>query len=48
VFGETRSTAFDEGLRLMAEWVRARGPRSTPAFDAIEIRKNLPAIWLNP
>ena len=48
VFGAARSTPFDEGLRLMAEWVRARGPRSTPAFDAIEITKNLPAVWSNP
>jgi UDP-glucose 4-epimerase len=48
VFGDTRSTDLEEGLQSMAEWVRARGPRSTPPFEAIEIRKNLPAIWSKP
>ena len=45
VFGERPTIALDEGLRRMAAWVRERGARSTPAFESIEIRKNLPAAW---
>ncbi|HET7221494.1 MAG TPA: NAD-dependent epimerase/dehydratase family protein [Vicinamibacterales bacterium] len=45
VFGPRQTTPLDDGLRAMAAWVRERGARSTPAFDAIEVRKNLPAVW---
>lgn len=33
------------GIRKMAEWVRKVGPRKTPEFAEIEIRKNLPEGW---
>ncbi|CAN5873341.1 SDR family oxidoreductase [soil metagenome] len=45
VFGEARLTDLEEGLRRMASWVRRHGPRETPRFAAIEIEKNLPAVW---
>ncbi len=45
VFGDRAATPLDEGLRAMAAWVRQQGARSSPAFDAIEIRKNLPGVW---
>jgi UDP-glucose 4-epimerase len=45
VFGAHEPTALEAGLRAMAGWVREQGARSTPAFDAIEVRKNLPAVW---
>ena len=45
VFGERPSTPLDEGLKVMAAWVRAHGVRATPAFEGIEITKNLPASW---
>ena len=45
VFGTTTETSLSDGLRQMAAWVRSHGPRATPRFDAIEIAKNLPAVW---
>ena len=45
VFGATPETSLQDGLRQMASWVRRHGPRATPRFDAIEIAKNLPAVW---
>jgi UDP-glucose 4-epimerase len=45
VFGLTPHTSLQDGLREMASWVRRHGPRQTPRFDAIEIAKNLPAVW---
>jgi UDP-glucose 4-epimerase len=47
VFGARALTPLDDGLRAMAAWVREQGARSSPAFDAIEIRKRLPAVWAN-
>jgi UDP-glucose 4-epimerase len=44
-FGERPQTSLQEGLRRMAAWVRKHGARETPAFDAIEVAKNLPAAW---
>jgi UDP-glucose 4-epimerase len=45
VFGEGTPTSLDDGLEQMAAWVRQHGPRVTPRFQAIEIDKNLPAVW---
>ena len=45
VFGARETTPLDEGLRTMAGWVRAHGPRSSSAFENIEISKNLPGVW---
>jgi UDP-glucose 4-epimerase len=45
VFGERASTSLPEGLRGMAEWVRARGPRASGPFKEIEIARNLPEVW---
>ena len=45
VFGDATLTGLDDGLRRMAAWVRQHGPRETPRFEAIEIEKNLPAVW---
>ena len=45
VFGDRPPTPLDEGLKVMAAWVRAHGARATPAFEGIEIIKNLPASW---
>ena len=45
VFGARPPTTLEAGLREMAAWVRQQGARSSPAFDAIEVRKNLPRIW---
>ena len=45
VFGAGETTTLDTGLRAMAGWVREQGARSAPPFAAIEVRKNLPAVW---
>jgi UDP-glucose 4-epimerase len=45
VFGDGPQTPLDEGLRRMASWVRRHGPMETPRFNAIEIARNLPAVW---
>ena len=45
IFGERPQTSLHEGLRRMAAWVREHGARSSGRFEAIEVRKNLPAIW---
>ena len=44
-FGASRVTPLAEGLRDMATWVRQYGARQTPAFEGIEITKNLPEAW---
>jgi UDP-glucose 4-epimerase len=47
VFGKHPETTLAEGLRRMADWVRANGPRASKPFDGIEIEKNLPPSWKN-
>ncbi len=34
-----------EGLRRMAEWAKAAGPREQPVFEKLELESNLPQIW---
>jgi len=46
VFGESVPVPLEEGVRRMARWARAVGPRKSRSFDCIEIRKNLPPGWL--
>jgi UDP-glucose 4-epimerase len=38
-------TPLRHGLAKMAEWAKKVGPRKTPEFTNIEIRKNLPEGW---
>jgi UDP-glucose 4-epimerase len=45
VFGHANAVPLDEGIRRMAEWAGARGPRRTPSFGEIEIWRNLPDAW---
>jgi UDP-glucose 4-epimerase len=45
LFGEGPQTSLRDGLREMAAWVRRHGSRETPRFEAIEVEKNLPAMW---
>jgi UDP-glucose 4-epimerase len=46
VFGHRDATSLDDGLRVMAAWVKQQGARSSTAFKGIEVTKNLPASWL--
>jgi UDP-glucose 4-epimerase len=48
VFGERGLTPLDEGLRVMASWVKRHGARASRPFEGIEVRKNFPAAWLAP
>ena len=46
VFGPRPQTPLAEGLAATAAWVKARGARASVPFGDIEVRKNLPAVWL--
>lgn len=45
-FGPVREYSLEEGLVQMAEWAQKVGARKSREFEHIEIRKNLPAVWL--
>jgi UDP-glucose 4-epimerase len=45
VFGTPEETPLSEGLKRMADWVRASGVRKSKPFEDIEIEKNLPGSW---
>ncbi len=45
VFGKKEKKSLRDGVRAMAEWVRAHGARESSTFEAIEIPKNMPASW---
>lgn len=38
--------SLSEGLEIMAEWAKKLGARKSKRFKHIEIRKNLPSVWL--
>jgi UDP-glucose 4-epimerase len=40
-----RNVHPDEGIPLMAKWVKKHGARTTPKFAHIEITRNLPPSW---
>jgi UDP-glucose 4-epimerase len=45
VFGKKPETTLRDGIRAMAEWVKAHGARESSIFEDIEVRKNMPASW---
>jgi UDP-glucose 4-epimerase len=45
VFGVRPACGLDEGIARMATWVKQHGARSSRTFEAIEVTRNLPAIW---
>jgi UDP-glucose 4-epimerase len=45
VFGKRTKTFLPEGVRSMAEWVRANGARESSIFQDIEIAKKMPSSW---
>ena len=45
VFGKRSTTSLEDGIRLMAEWVKAHGARTSSVFEEIEIMKGLPPSW---
>lgn len=46
VFGRRQAVGLEEGVALMAEWVRERGARQSQRFDDIELTRGLPPVWL--
>jgi len=46
-FGDRPLVSLEEGLRRMADWVKAHGARSSQKFKDIEVTKNFPKAWLD-
>jgi UDP-glucose 4-epimerase len=46
VFNFKVKYTLSEGLGRMAEWAKQQGSRKSKRFKNIEIRKNLPPVWL--
>ena len=46
VFNIKTTTSLLDGLFKMAIWARSAGSRKSKKFENIEIKKNLPSIWL--
>ena len=45
ILGYEPTMGLEEGLKIMADWVRSTGPRQSQEFSQIEIEKNLPPSW---
>jgi UDP-glucose 4-epimerase len=46
-FGNRKLVSLDDGLRRMAEWVKAHGARSSQKFNNVEVTINFPKAWLD-
>ncbi len=44
-FPQSSNISLKEGIRTMAEWAKAHGPRKSQEFGEIEIEENLPPSW---
>jgi len=47
VFGQRTLHSLEQGLKIMAGWVKQHGARSSSKFDNIEVEKNFPKAWLS-
>ena len=45
VFGMAEKCSLEQGIQLIADWVKRHGARASSVFKDIEILKNLPASW---
>jgi UDP-glucose 4-epimerase len=45
VFGYRPQWELRDGLRRMADWAKAAGPREQPVFARLELERNLPHVW---
>lgn len=45
VLGYKNLTNLELGIKKMAEWAKAQGPKTGKKFDNIEVEKNLPPSW---
>jgi len=46
VFGSRTLHSLEQGLSIMADWVKQHGARSSTKFENIEVMKNFPKAWL--
>ena len=46
-FGKRKTHSLDEGLAIMAKWVKEHGARQSSKFENIEVSKNFPAAGLS-
>ena len=46
VFGDSSDTKLEDGIAIMSKWAQARGPMQSSSFSNIEIKDNLPPLWL--
>jgi UDP-glucose 4-epimerase len=46
IFGIDSPVSLEDGLRQMASWAKKAGIRKSRRFDAIEIERGLPTVWL--
>ncbi|MEJ2008118.1 MAG: NAD-dependent epimerase/dehydratase family protein [Acidobacteriota bacterium] len=45
IFGKQEKTPLEEGIALMAQWVKKHGARESNIFGDIEVAKNMPPSW---
>ncbi len=45
VFGASRQTSLEEGVRKTWDWAKKVGPSTTPSFAAIELENGMPPSW---
>lgn len=45
IFGQPHETPIEDGIEIMARWVKEMGARESQPFEQIEIVKNLPDSW---
>jgi UDP-glucose 4-epimerase len=45
IFGRREKTGLQEGISMMAEWVKKHGARESSIFENIEVMKNMPPSW---
>lgn len=45
IFGRNKKLALDDGVRMMAEWVKTHGARVSNVFEDIEVSRNMPTSW---
>ena len=48
LFGTDAEVPLRKGLAQMAAWAKRVGARQSKEFDAIEVTKGLPSVWLEP
>jgi len=45
IFGKQEKVSLEQGVQMMAEWVKEHGARESSTFEGIEIERNLPPSW---